>query len=293
MPTFKTDEPIAVSIAVSRAVIRIVAGDRTDTIVTVHPGDRNRPEDVEAAEKTVVDLSNGTLSIKQQKPGGIAAPVIGWKRRGALDVTVELPEGSSLRADTGFADFGCEGRLGDVEVRTGAGNIRLDRTGALVVHSGAGHVTVGEASGRARIVTAGDITVGAVAGDADVKNHNGRTWIGRVGGDAQVRSANGDVTIDEAGADVAARTANGDIRLGQVVRGSVTGETAAGRIDVGIREGTAAWIDAVTRFGTVHNDLAPVGDPEASAETVTVQARTSYGDVFITRASVPQRQGEA
>ena len=178
-----------------------------------------------------------------------------------------------------------------VEVKTGAGDVRLDQTGALRVRTGAGHVAVEEASDRAEIVAAGDLTIGVVAGDADVKNLNGRTWIGRVGGTVKVKSANGDVTIEDAGRDVTVKTANGNIRLGQVARGSVTIETASGGLEIGVREGTAAWIDATTKFGRVHNDLTSADDPEPSAETVQVRARTQFGDVLIARSSVPDRQG--
>lgn len=293
MPTFETNQPIVLSIELSQGAVHVIATDRTDTVVSVNPSDRDRQHDVEAAGKTVVDLANGTLSIRMPKPGGFAAPVIGWKSRGSVEVTVELPEGSSLRADTGVADFRCDGRLGDVEVKNGAGDVRLDRTGALRVRTSVGRVTVEEASDRAEIVAAGDITIGRIAGDADVKNLNGKTWIGRVGGTAKVKSANGDVTIEDAGRDVTVKTANGNIQIGQVARGSVTIETAAGGLEVGVKEGTAAWIDATTKFGRVHNNLTPADDPEPSAETVQVRARTSFGDVVIARSTVPNRQGES
>jgi len=284
MQTFETNQPIALSIEMSHGAVHIVATDRTDTVVAVNPGDPDRADDVEAAAKTVVDLTNGTLSIKQSKPGGIAAPVIGWNGRGAVAVTVELPERSSLRADTGVADFRGDGRLGDVDVKTGVGGVRLDHTGALRVRTGTGNVTVEEATGTAEIVVAGDLSVGAVAGAVDVKNLNGATWIGRAGGGVKVKSANGDVTIDDAGSDVVARTANGSIRLGQVARGAVTIETAAGALEIGIKEGTAAWIDAITKFGRLDNRLTPSESPAPSAETVQVRARTSFGDITITRS---------
>ena len=292
MPSFETHEPIALSIELSQGMVHVIASDRSDTVVAVTPSDPGRPADVEATRKTAVDLANGTLSIRMPKPGGIAAPVIGWKRSGSVDVIVELPEGSSLRADTGVADFRCDGRLGDVEMRTGVGNVRLDQTGSVRVHSGLGRFDVEEASGNAQIVTAGDMTIGIVAGDAEVKNLNGKTWIGRVAGDVRVRSANGDITIDDANRDVTVKTANGDIRLGQVTRGSATLETAAGGIEIGIREGTAAWLDATTKFGRVHSTLAPADDPERSTETVQVHARTAFGDVLITSSRAHSKQGE-
>ena len=284
MPSFETHQPIVLSIELSQGTVHLIASDRTDTVVAVNPSDPGRQADVEAARKTVVDLAKGTLSIRMPKPGGIAAPVIGWKRSGSVDVTVELPEGSSLRADTGVADFRCDGRLGDVDVKTGVGSVHLDHTGALRVHSGAGRFDVDETFGNAEIVTAGDMTIGTVVGAAEVKNLNGKTWISRVGGNVRVRSANGDVTIEDAGGDVMVKTANGNIRLGQVACGSTIIETASGGLEIGIREGTAAWIDANTRFGRIHNSLSPVDDPDVSAETVQVRARTAFGDVVITRS---------
>lgn len=291
MPTFETNQPIELSIEMSQGAVHIIAGDRTDTVVAVNPSDRDRPEDVEAAAKTVVDLASGTLSIRAPRPRGIAAH-LGRRRGGSVEVTVELPERSSLRAEADLADFRCDGRLDDVEVKTGAGDVRLDQTGALRVRSGAGHVAVDGASGRAEIVAAGDMTIGIVAGDTDVKNLNGKTWIGRVVRTARVRSANGDVTIEDAGSDVTVKTANGNIRLGQVARGSVTVETASGGLEIGVKEGTAAWIDATTKFGRIHNNLTSADDPEPSAETAQVRARTSFGDVLIARSPVPDRQGE-
>jgi hypothetical protein len=292
MPSFETHGPIVLSVELSAGMVHAIASDRSDTVVAVTPSDPGRPADVEGTRKTVVDLANGTLSIRMPKPGGIAAPIIGWKRSGSVDVIVELPEGSSLRADTGVADFRCDGRLGDVEMRTGVGNVRLDQTGSLRVHSGAGHVAVEEASGSAEIVSAGEMSIGIVAGDAEVKNLNGKTWISRAGGDVRVRSANGDVTIDDANRDVTVKTANGDIRLGQVARGSASLETASGGLEIGIKEGTAAWVDASTKFGRVHSTLSPADDPEQSTETVQVHARTAFGDVLITRSRAQSKQGE-
>lgn len=283
MTSFETHQPVALSIELSHGVVQVIASDRNDAEVTVNASDRTRPADVEAARRTAVDLANGTLSIRMPKPGGIAAPIIGWKRGGSVDVVVELPEGSSLRADTGFADFRCDGLLGDVDLKTGAGGVRLDGTGKLRMRSGAGRFSVEQASGDVDVVTAGDMTLGTVEGDAEIKNMNGKTWISRVVGNVRVKSANGDVVIDDAGRDVTVKTANGDIRIGQLTRGFATVETASGALDIGIREGTAAWIDANTKFGHIHNDLSPA-DPDRSAETVQVRARTAFGDVRITHS---------
>ena len=73
MPTFETNQPIVLSIEMSQGAVHVIASDRTDTVVAVNPSDRDRPEDVEAAEKTVVDLANGTL-VHQGAESRAASP---------------------------------------------------------------------------------------------------------------------------------------------------------------------------------------------------------------------------
>ena len=67
------------------------------------------------------------------------------------------------------------------------------------------------------------------------------------------------------------------------MRGSVVLETKLGDLEVGIREGTAAWLDVRAAAGRVHNALEAADAPEPSAETVEVRARTTAGDVVIRR----------
>jgi DUF4097 and DUF4098 domain-containing protein YvlB len=116
-----------------------------------------------------------------------------------------------------------------------------------------------------------------------IKNSNGDTWVGTAAGDLRLNAANGSIAVDLAQASVGAKSANGDVRLGEVVRGSVVLETKIGDLEVGIREGTAAWLDVNSQFGRVHNALEAADGPQTSAETVEVRARTSVGEVVIRR----------
>jgi hypothetical protein len=59
-----------------------------------------------------------------------------------------------------------------------------------------------------------------------------------------------------------------------------------------VKKGTAAWIDAATKYGRVQNDLTAADEPGPSVETVQVRARTQFGDVLIARSSVRDRQGD-
>ena len=120
------------------------------------------------------------------------------------------------------------------------------------------------ATGHAEVTTgSGDVRLRELDGSAVIKNSNGDTWIGAAAGDVRVNAANGSIAVDLAQASVGAKTANGDVRLGEVVRGSVVLETTIGDLEVGIREGTAAWLDVNSRFGSVHNALEAADAPRA------------------------------
>ena len=42
MQTFETNQPIALSIELSHGAVHVIASDRTDTVVSVNPSDRDR-----------------------------------------------------------------------------------------------------------------------------------------------------------------------------------------------------------------------------------------------------------
>jgi putative adhesin len=282
MPTFDTRQPIAVHIEIGVGEIRIAAADRTDTVVEVRPADPAKQGDVTAAEQTRVDYSDGVLHIKGPK---------GWRRysfRGgaeAIHMEIDLPVGSTVRGEAGVANFQTTGRLGECRFKSGAGDIRIDEAGAVSVKSSAGDITVGRAAGPCEIATAsGAVRLGTVDGPLVIKNSNGDSEIGDVTGDLRVSAANGKISVDRAQSTVAVKTANGDIRLGEVVRGAVHAHTAFGRIDVGIRDGVAAWLDLNTAFGKVRSDLDSADRPAPGEDTVELKARTAYGDITIRRA---------
>ena len=284
MPTFETPTPTPITVDIELGVghIRIDASERTDTVVEVLPSDPGKPGDVTAAEQTRVDLADARLVIRGQR---------GWRRwtpgggRESIDVRVSLPIGSDVHGDVGVAAVQSTGELGAFRFKTGAGDIDVDRAGSVEIRTGAGDVSVGHAAGDLAASTGtGVVRIAAVDGSAVIKSSNRDTWVGDVGGDLRVKAANGSISVDRAGASVTVKTANGDISLGEVAPGAVVAETAFGKIDVGIREGVAAWLDLNTGFGRVNNDLADSDRPDTGEETVEVRARTSYGDISIRRA---------
>ncbi|MEU4683699.1 DUF4097 family beta strand repeat-containing protein [Streptomyces xinghaiensis] len=279
MPSFDTPEPITATAHVEAGSLQFTAGDRPDTVVEVRPRDPKRDQDVRAAEQTEVTYANGDLTVRTPKQRYLVG------RTGTVDVTVELPAGSRVGVTGAWTQVLGEGRLGEVRVKTSSGDVRLDTTGPLRLTASHGSITVDRVEGAAEITTSsGSLRVGLLDGPAVLKNSHGTTTVGVATGDLRVSGANGDIDITRAGGSVVAKTAHGTLRVGEVARGTVHLETSYGAIEVGVREGTAAWLDVNSGHGQVRNTLAVSESPEKGEDTVEVRARTRYGNIDVRRA---------
>jgi DUF4097 and DUF4098 domain-containing protein YvlB len=281
MPTYDTPRPISAWIEIPVGDIRIAASERADTVVEIRPRDEADDEDVRAAEQTTVAFADDRLTVK----GARARAWRGWMRNGSVDVTIELPAGSHVEGTVGVGAFGCDGRLGDCRLRTGVGDVRVGHARALELKTGTGDVHVDVATGHAEVTAGtGQVRLRELDHTGVVKGATGDIWVGSVAGDLRVSVANGSISVDRAETNVGAKTATGDVRVGDVARGAVVLETHAGDLEIGIREGTAAWLDVRSLTGSVHNRLDAAEEPQPSAPTVEVRARTTVGDVAIRRA---------
>ncbi|MFF4102561.1 DUF4097 domain-containing protein [Streptomyces sp. NPDC001903] len=278
MPSFDTPEPISATARVEAGSIQFVAGDRPDTVVEVNPRDPKKDLDVRTAEQTEIGYSGGVLTVRTPKSNMFG-------RTGVVDVTVELPTGSRIDMTGAWTQVLGEGRLGEVRVKTSSGDVRLDTTGPLHLKASHGSITVDRVEGAAEITTSsGSLRVGFVDGPAVLKNSHGTTTVGAATGELRVSGANGDIEIRRAEDSVTATTAHGTLRVGEVARGTVQLETSYGAIEIGVREGTAAWLDVSSTSGHVRNALTPSETPEGTEETVRVHARTRHGNIDVRRA---------
>lgn len=282
MKTFETPNPISAMIDVVAADVRVSASGAGTARVDVQPSDAENAEDVRAAEQTRVGLAGGQLVVKAPKLRSWLPHTAG----GSVVITVELPAGSGLQGAGQLADFSVDGELGDCRIRIGLGRIRVERARSVSLKAGSGEIALEHAAGDADLTAgSGEIRAGRLDGAATIRNHNGNTWIAEARGDVRMKGANGGIVIERAGGDVSVKTAKGDLRIGEVARGSVELQTHAGDVEVGIPEGTAAWLDVTTAAGALRNELEATGEPGAAGETVEVRARTSLGDVVIRRAA--------
>ncbi|HEY3748735.1 MAG TPA: DUF4097 family beta strand repeat-containing protein [Pseudonocardiaceae bacterium] len=281
MPTFATPEPISLVLDVAVGDIQLTATDRDDTVVDVSPSNPANETDVRVAEQTTVERTADGVLVRGPKQRNFSL----FGKTGAVDVTIELPTNSRVQVKIGAGGFRCLGQIGECRVKAGVGDVQLEHTGTLDVDTGAGSVDVQQVSGDAEVNTgSGKIRVHRIDGKAVLKNSNGDNWIDAVTGAIRATTANGDVTVNHAGADVSAKSANGDVRVGDIIRGTASLNTAIGQIEIGIHAGTAARLDVSTAFGKVRNQMDTVDGPASTDETADVHANTSFGDIVIRRA---------
>lgn len=285
MLTFPTPTAIEVSVEAHFAEVRLVASDRTDTVVDVRPTDPDDRAHVQVAEATRVVQLGDHVQVSAPKPSLMSRIL----NSPSLDILVSLPTGSTVRVDLGAGNVASTGTLGDCSVRTGAGNIRLADTGALNVRSGAGDLIVGNVSGNAALETpAGHTQIASATGDVSIRNGSSGPRIGRVGGDLRVRAGHGRIEVESVAGSVDARTAHGAVIIGFATGAEVDVTTAHGDLEVGIPDGRAVWLDLDTRYGRVDSQFVPsAGAPAAADGSVRVVGRTTFGDIRIRRIGDP------
>ncbi len=278
MPSFDTPAPISVTAYLYAGSLQFTAGDRPDTVVEVRPRNAKKDLDVRAAEQTEVTYARGVLTLKTPKPSLLG-------RGGIVDVTVDLPAGSAVDVNSAAASLIGEGRLGETRVKIAAGDVRLDTTGPLTLNAAHGSTSVDRIEGAADLTaSSGSLRVGTISGPAVLKNSHGSTIVDTVTGALRVNGANGAIEVMRAGSDVTGTATNGSLRVAEVARGEVQLETSNGSIEVGVRQGTAAWLDVSSNHGQVRNALTASDAPEESEETVRIRARSNWGNIDVRRA---------
>jgi DUF4097 and DUF4098 domain-containing protein YvlB len=259
MPTFATSGPIAATVQLAGAQVRVTASDRTDTVVLVEPINEASRSDVKVAKKTKVDFAGGQLSVKTTVRGD---------KTGSVAITIDLPSGSGLVAYLAHSDVHADGSFGECELHMASGRVELDRIDALEAN-----------------ISAGEVSIGHIAGRANIDGTRGQIWIGHVSADLDLSSGSGGLDIDRADGSVTATTASGAIRIGRLTRGQAKLINGAGNIEVGISEGTAADIDVNSERGAVRNSVQSQENPATADDRVAVHARTRHGDIIIQRAA--------
>jgi DUF4097 and DUF4098 domain-containing protein YvlB len=237
---FPASEAVDLQVRVPAGRVTVqAAATRTATVAIEATRPGHRAERLMAA--TRVEFDDGTLSVIAPQP-----PLLG--NAASLDVTVEVPEGSSCLLHTASADVRCTGELGAIDAETASGDVSAER-----------------AAGPARVRTAsGDVHLGEAA-------------------EVKADSASGDVSIGRAGGAVTVHTASGDVRIAEAAGSRAEVTSASGDISVAVPPGIGVYLDLSTLSGTVSSELEPAED--GGGTKLTLHCRTISGDVLVTRAT--------
>ena len=277
MPTFVTPGPIAATVQVAGARVRVTASERADTVVLVEPINPASKSDVRVAGKTKVDFAGGRLSVKTTASGD---------KNGSVTISIDLPADSSLVAYLAHSSVRAEGSFGDCELHMATGQVHLDRIDALQANIASGEVVIGHIAGPADIDGgAFALRIGEVEGPVGFSSSGGQVWIGHAFADLDLGSGSCAFDIDRADGSVNASTASGAIRIGRMTDGRAKLTNGSGDIEVGISESTAASIDINSERGATHNFVSSQAEPGPSDPKVSVHARTRHGDITVQRAA--------
>jgi DUF4097 and DUF4098 domain-containing protein YvlB len=178
MQKFDTPTPISAVLDIPAGRIRFIAADRADTAVEVLPADASKGRDVKVAEQTEVEYGDGVLRIEASAKNQFLGP------SGSIEVTVQLPAGSQVKAKAASAELRAVGRFGDVAFEGAHGAIKLDEAASVRVTTVGGDVSVGRLNGPAEISTGkGDIRIAeAVRGTVVLRTQAGDVSVGAAHG---------------------------------------------------------------------------------------------------------------
>jgi DUF4097 and DUF4098 domain-containing protein YvlB len=257
---FETTHPLTADINIPAGTIDVRVHDEPVTTARV-TGSRADDISVEFDERPSGDrLTVGTRGRKW----------LGWLGVGMeVDVTLVVPEGTTLDVTTGSAGVEVTGSVAAITFRSGSGALRFDGvTGNVVTKTASGDVDGGDVRGSVRSNGAsGDLSIGSV----------GRTCV--------CRSASGDLSIGRAGGDTQLASASGDVEIGVMTAGKTLIRTVSGDAEVGVVEGADVYLDLASTSGAVSCDLEPASGPIAGSAELSLDVTSVSGDVRIRRVA--------
>ncbi|WP_243065050.1 DUF4097 family beta strand repeat-containing protein [Humibacter sp. RRB41] len=279
---YTTPDPIRVILdLLVGATVTVTAAETTTTTVSITPNDPTKKDDLRALDEVVVDFVDGVLGVRIPRTLRYYTWFSGSPH---LMVDITVPTGSSLEGKIGAGNLSTVGILDGCEVRTGAGELRVEQAGKTTLYSGAGSIQAGRIGGPLQVTNgAGSIRVGTLEGAGTIKNSTGRTTFGEVEGPLNVKSSTGDVTIEQLNGSAEIKCAHGEVRIDRVGTGEVKIEGGYGSIEVGVPEGTAAWLDIASRHGVLRNELDQASAPVQDDRTVAITAHADYASITIRR----------
>ena len=275
---FDTTGSVRLRVEVIVGDVTVTAGDAPTTTVHLEPHGRNGAE---LAEKYVVEARGGEIVVLAPK----LRESLFSATRGSVDVTVEVPAGSTADLRTGAGDVRTTGRLGDVDATSGSGDVSVEEVAGARLKSGSGDLSVHSAVGDVRARTgSGEVTVGSAGGRLDLTSGSGDISVARSTGAVKAKTGSGDLSIGSSTGDLELVTGTGDVSLGAVQGGDVHARTGTGDVAIGVAAGVAALLDLNTVTGDVEIDLESADGPGDAEARTRLSVHSGSGDIRVARA---------
>ena len=278
---FETTGPITLKVELQQGDVSLRTTGGPSTVVRLVPRGKNGAQ---IAESFTVEARGDAVVVLAPKERGA---FFSLGKRDAVDVEVDLPEGSTLDVRSGSGDVRGTGRFGDTQAATGSGDIAFDDLGAAELKSGSGDLTARAVRGELRAKTgSGDIEIEATHAVADLLSGSGDVSLRRAEAPLRAKTGSGDVTIGASAADVEVITGTGDLHLGAVHGGEVRARTGTGDVVIGVASGVAAYLDLNTVTGDVKIDLSEADGPGDAEAQTSLAVHSGSGDISVRRAQV-------
>jgi DUF4097 and DUF4098 domain-containing protein YvlB len=278
MHTFETPGATAVTIQVGAGQVTVVAEDTDRTTVELTALNAAGEESIALAR---IEQKGRTVVVHLPRLR------VGLFRQGAgVDVAVTCPRGTSLVVRADSADVRATGTFGDAVVTTGSGNIDVDTvTRSAKLKAGSGTVAAAHV-GEALIVTtgSGDVNVDHTGGHALLTVGSGHITIGELAGETVTKTGSGDVDVARLDGTLLTKSGSGSLTVRRAAAGQVTARGASGNVDIGIEDGTAAWLDVSTVSGRISQELGESEAPGEGQQRVEITAHTVSGNLRVHRS---------
>jgi DUF4097 and DUF4098 domain-containing protein YvlB len=257
---YQVSGPVRADVVTKSGDISVQVGSGNEVTVILKATGGNGNTLLENAELHFDEKSN-ELRVRTQPSdqfdslAGLTNLFMRSLRSGDLDVTVTLPEGSSIDVITGSGDTVTRGALAGIDVTTGSG----------------------------------DVKVGDTVSSVDVKTGSGDVVTGRVIESFECRCASGDVRCDGAAATTDIHTASGDVVVLAERPGAISVRAVSGDVRINVKSGLMIDVNGTTVSGDMGSaiplDSDTGGNDGDEDEDVSISVVTVSGDFRISRAS--------
>lgn len=279
MHTFDTPEPVRLKVELWQGHVTVHATDTSTSTVELEPmhGDSGAQDLIDSA--TVEQRGDEIVVLMPKMKSGL------FRRSAHILATITVPTHSSAKIETASADVETHGELGDTRVASGSGDLELDTVADADLKTGSGDIELATAHGNLDVKCgSADVKVGQLDGNGDVVAGSGDVVIDQVGGTLKIKTGSGDIVIRQAGEGVDAMAGSGDLVVRRIDHGRLKAKTGSGDIQVGVADGTAAYLDITTVTGEVTSSLDASEAPSEGDRSVELIIQAGTGDVVLQRA---------